>query len=525
MSDPAFYPHPISDLQTRETHISKVFLTGGYVYKLKKAVKLDFLDYSTLARRKSFCHQELKLNRRLAPDVYLKVVAVTCQGSRFFLDGPGKAVEYAVKMRQLPEERSLRQMLGRKQADRAALGKVARRLASFYRAAASGAAIDRYGSIAAIRANCEENFEELDDISADILEEGRFRAIQAATRSYLQRCSARFEDRVKRGKIRDCHGDLRTDHIYLERGLQIIDCIEFNDRFRYSDVACDLAFLAMDLEYEGFPDLARHFVDTYVRFSKDSGVYLLLDFYKCYRALVRSKISYLTLQGLPEEDVSRSRLERDIRKYLSLAFRYAVCFNRPTIYVACGLPASGKSTIAEALSDVLHIEVLQSDRVRKRLFDISPDRTVDVPFESGVYSVGSTAITYGKLFLLAQEALEKGRSIILDATFSREHQRREALQLARDMDANILFIECWAPLSSLAERLEAREGSVSLSDARLHHLESMLAKYKPFDAIDRQCYLRVNTHGPIQEAIQRILSHDCCVLSDLDRRLPAAFPE
>ncbi len=518
MSDPGFYPHPVSDLQTRDTHISRVFLTGGTVYKLKKAVKLSFLDYSTLARRKSLCQREVMLNRRLAPEVYQGVVPITRQGSRFFLGGAGNPVEYAVKMRQLPEDRSLKGMLRRGKADRAAVEAVARRLSSFYRAAAGGAPIDAYGSIATIRANCEENFRELETVSADILEEADFRAVQAATRAYLVRCGTRFEDRVRNGRVRDCHGDLRTDHIYFDGGLQIIDCIEFNDRFRYSDIACDLAFLAMDLEYEGFPALARHLVDAYVRSSRDAEVHLLLDFYKCYRALVRSKVSCLTLRALPAGDAARGPLERDTRKYLSLAFRYAARFNRPTLYAVCGLPASGKSTVAEKLSAVLHIDVLQSDRVRKRLFDIRPGKTVDVPFESGLYSRGSTALTYGKLFLLAQDALEQGRSIILDATFSREHQRREAMQLARDMDANLLFIECRAPLSTLRERLAAREDSVCLSDARLHHLEDLRANYKPFDAADSRCHVRVDTREALEETMRRILGHDTCLLSGLERR-------
>jgi aminoglycoside phosphotransferase family enzyme/predicted kinase len=523
MSDPGFYPRPVSDLQTRETHISKVFLTGSTVYKLKKAVKLAFLDYSTLAKRKTFCHQELTLNRRLAPEVYLGVVPITRRDSRFFLNGPGEPIEYAVKMRQLPENHSLKWMLRQKTVDRAVVEKVARRLASFYRAAAADPAIDAYGSIETIRSNCEENFRELSEVSCEVLDEAGFRAIQAATRSYLMRCSARFEDRIQRGKIRDCHGDLRTDHIYFDGGLQIIDCIEFNDRFRYSDVASDLAFLAMDLDYEGFPALAQHLIDAYVRYSKDAEVYLLLDFYKCYRALVRSKICYLMLRGLPADGFSRKRLERDIRKYLSLAFRYAVRFNRPTLYVTCGLPASGKSTIAAKLSAILHVDILQSDRIRKALFDIGADTTVDVPFESGVYSSGSTALTYGKLFLLAQEALEQGKSIILDATFSRDHQRREALQLARDMDVNILFIECWAPLATLEQRLKARKGATSLSDARLHHLPGMVAHYKPFDTIDRDCRVRIDTREDLEESVQKILSHDYCLLSELGRRVSEAL--
>jgi aminoglycoside phosphotransferase family enzyme/predicted kinase len=516
MSDPGFYPHPVSGPESIETHISRVFLTGKYVYKLKKAVTLDFLDYSTLEKRKLLCIQEVRLNRRLAPGVYIAVVPITRSGERFFLDGPGKPVEYAVKMRQLRQESSLLQVLRHPNSDQDVIDALARRLSSFYRAAASGPAIDAYGAIKVIRANCEENFRQLNGVSAEINEEGRFEAVQAATRAFLLRNRALFQDRVKRGKIRDCHGDLRSDHIHVEDGLQIIDCIEFNDRFRYSDIACDLAFLIMDLEYNGFTQAARNFIDAYVRYSKDAGIYPLLDFYKCYRAAVRSKVAYLMLQGLPADGTYTAGLKRDIKKYLSLALRYAVCFTRPTIYVLCGLPASGKSTIAKELCATLHVAVLRSDRVRKHLFNIPPGATVDVPIEKGIYSPGATSLTYGRLFLLAQESIEKGKSIILDATFSREHQRREAFQLARDLDANILFIECWAPPAVLKKRLQRRQGSASLSDARSHHLSGLRSKYKPFDAVDSRFYMRIDTQADLAENIQEILSHDYSLLCAID---------
>ena len=204
-------------------------------------------------------------------------------------------------------------------------------------------------------------------------------------------------NRIQDGKIHDCHGDLRCGHIYLEDDIHVIDCIEFNDRFRYEDVACDLAYLLMDLEYEGFAEAAHHLIETYVDLSGDGDVYVLLDFYKCYRAMVKSKVCCFTLQGLEDNDFLKKRLQREAQKYLSLAYHYAVRFTRPTIWVVCGLPASGKTTIASRLSEHLQVAVLNSDKIRKRLCGLEAGEGVGVPYAEGVYSPGMTSLTYGRM--------------------------------------------------------------------------------------------------------------------------------
>jgi hypothetical protein len=322
-----------------------------------------------------------------------------------------------------------------------------------------------------------------------------------------------FKQRVNAGKIRDCHGDLRSGHIYFTDDIQIIDCIEFNERFRYSDITSDLAFLIMDLDYEGFPKTARHLLDCYVRYADDPDVFVLIDFYKCYRAFVRAKVNCLRLAGNALGDWEKRRLHRETDRYLDLAYEYAILFTRPTIWVLCGMAASGKSTIATELSRKLGIAVLRSDLIRKDLFGLQPDDFMDVPFEGGIYSKGASSLTYGKLLMLAQEEIAKGASVILDATFSSQHQRCEALRLARDMDANIIFIECTPPIKVRKDRLVKREADVLVSDARIHHFKQFKSQFEPLEDIADEMHIRIDTQKPVKENMAHILSHDYSLLS------------
>ena len=513
MEKPEFYPHPVTRVEQKETHISKVFLTGAYVYKIKKAINLEFLDYTSLSKRKFYCHQETTLNRRLSDDIYLGVVAITWKDGCCFLDGPGDVVEYAVKMRQLTEQRSMVRLLRRGKMGRKTIEQLALKLAEFYGQAPTGEKINSYGEWESVRNNCEENFQQSSTFVGKILDEQMLQMVRAATRSFLHRKKLLFKQRVNKGKIRDCHGDLRSGHIYLTDGIQIIDCIEFNERFRYSDITSDLAFLMMDLDYEGFSNNARHLLDCYVKYADDPDVFVLIDFYKCYRALVRAKVNCLRLTNGTLGEGEKKRLLRGTDRYLSLAYKYAILFTRPTLWVICGMAASGKSSIATALSEKLDIGVLHSDLVRKDLFGIKSDDVIDVPFEEDIYTKGASSLTYGKLLLLAQEKIAQGLSVILDATFSRQRQRREALRMAGDMDVGIIFIECIAPIKVIEKRLLKRESEFSVSDARFHHVKQLTAQFESIEDIADEMHIRIDTQKPIKENIAKILSHDYSLLS------------
>ena len=513
MARPEFYPHPVSDIEQRDTHISKVFLTGDYAYKIKKPVNLGFLDFSDLEKRQYFCAQEVTLNRRLAPHVYLAVVPITCQDGRYSLGGSGEPVEYVVKMIQLPENLSMLSLLRQKKLSRDSLDKLARELAKFYGQASGGADINKIGSWQTVWTNSEENFKQTECFTADLIDGHMFQIIRAVSRAFLIRRKTLFDRRVEAGKIRDCHGDLRTGHIYFSDGIQIIDCIEFNDRFRYADITADIAFLAMDLDFEGYPQVARNLLNFYLEYTNDEEMLILLDFYKCYRAYVRVKVNCLRLTESNPATYERIKLLKETEEYLNLAYRYAIGFTRPTICVVCGLPASGKTTIAKALAKRLDVEVISSDVVRKKLFGLSPVEPQILKYGTGIYSKEATALTYGKLLMLAQEKIEKGCSIILEAGYWCRHQREEAIRLAGDMDTNIIFVECAASHETLKKRLVERESTVTVSDARLEHLKNMYARFEPMDEMGDDMHICIHTEAALEESMRQILSFDYFLLS------------
>ena len=518
MESPDFYPHSASTIEQRDTHISKVFLTGSYAYKIKKPINLGFLDFTTLDKRRHFCRQEIDLNRRLAPDVYLDVVPITYKDGRYHMAGAGKTVEYAVKMRQLPETSSMLQLVRRKKLESRSIDELAGVLAKFYSRASTSESINTVGSLETVRINCEENFRQTEKFVPEVIDERMFLIIQAATRAFLQRRCLLFQRRVEHGKIRDCHGDLRAGHIYFADGIKIIDCIEFNDRFRYADITSDLAFLTMDLDCEGYPQIAQDLITTYLEYTKDEEMLILLDFYKCYRAYVRLKVNCFHLQDESLLTNAKSKLIRETERFLKLAYRYAVQFTRPTIWVVCGLPAGGKSTIAREMAKILGVQILQSDFVRKQLLGVPMDKPMDLPFESGIYSKEASSLTYGKLIMLAQEVIEKGGSVILDATFSRRHQRDEVIRLAREMDTNIIFIECAASYEMLKKRLAEREKSAGISDARLRHLKQLKGHFEPLGELQNDMCLKINTAESPDACMRQILSHDYIFLTQQTAR-------
>jgi hypothetical protein len=512
MGKPNFYPHPVSRIEQRETHISKVFLTGDYVYKIKKPVNLGFLDFTTLEKRRYYCRQEVILNRRLTHGVYLNVVAISFKNGKYYLSESDNPVEYAVKMRQLPDNRSMVNLLKKAKIDRKKIEDLALILSNFYSQGPPSEQIQSSGSWKNIQANCEENFKQTMAFAGGMLDKRIFQIIQSATLSFLRRRKELFDNRSKSGKIRDCHGDLRTGHIYFaDDGIQIIDCIEFNDRFRYHDISSDIAFLAMDLDCEGFPQIAIRFLNAYVNYSKDQDVFVLIDFYKCYRAFVRCKVTCMRLQegGLTEQN--KRKLLKEGMKYFDLAYRYAVKFTRPTLWVVCGMPGSGKSTISKELSMVFGIKTFNSDVIRKELFGMKPVNPSDLPFEEGIYSKNASGLTYGKLLLLAQEEIEKGNSVILDATYANEHHRDEVLRMASDKDINIIFVECVLKEKLLKERLSNRKTEFQISDARLHHFEYFKKKFKPFNKVGDAMHIRVNTEKTLESCMQQILGKDYIV--------------
>ncbi|HEY51354.1 MAG TPA: hypothetical protein G4O20_06065 [Dehalococcoidia bacterium] len=320
--DPKIYPHPPERVELVQTQMSFVFLAGDLVYKVKKPVNLGYLDYTTLTKRHFFCRREVELNRRLCADVYLGVVAITGHEGKVSLDGPGKPIEYAVQMRCLPQERMMSAMLVRDQVTPAMLASMAGKLAEFHNKAETNAAISAFGALDTIRQNTAENFEQTGQYIGVTISPERYRSIKTYTEAFMAQNSSLFQRRISEGRIRDCHGDLHAAHICFSNGICIYDCIEFNDRFRYGDVASEVAFLAMDLDHYGRADLSRRFVEAYVTASKDQELQTLLNFYKCYRAYVRGKVEGFKLDDPHISKSEKAKIFTVARDYFELAESY-----------------------------------------------------------------------------------------------------------------------------------------------------------------------------------------------------------
>jgi aminoglycoside phosphotransferase family enzyme len=339
--EPQVYPHRPQKIELVQTQMSFVFLTGQYVYKIKKAVNLGYLDYTTLEKRHFFCHQELELNRRLCPDAYLAVVAIVEEKNRLRIEGRGKAIEYAVKMRQLPRERMMDVLLPERRVTSEMVAGVAEKLVNFHQKAETNQKIAAFGRLDVIRENTDENFAQTEKYVGLTIFRAKYEAIRDYTDNFIESNAGLFERRVGEGRIRDCHGDLHAAHVCFTDDTRlparrmtpagepspggqvcIYDCIEFNDRFRYSDVASEIAFLAMDLDRYEQAGLSRHLVDTYVGLSQDDELLKLLDFYKCYRAYVRGKVESFKLDDpyIPEEE--KAKVLTAAQSYFGLAESY-----------------------------------------------------------------------------------------------------------------------------------------------------------------------------------------------------------
>jgi len=320
--NPEAYPHKPQKMELVQTQMSFIFLTGEYVYKIKKPVNLGYLDYTTLEKRHFFCHQELELNRRLCPGAYLDVVPIVEEKDGLRIEGRGKAIEYAVKMKQLPQERMMDVLLPRGQVTLEMVARVAEKLADFHKKAETSQEIAAFGRLDVVRQNTDENFAQTEKYIGTSITAEEYQHIKNYTNDFIDSSASLFDKRVREGKIRDCHGDLHAAHVCFTDDICIYDCIEFNDRFRYSDVASEIAFLAMDLDRYQQADLSRHLVNTYVGLSRDEELLKLLNFYKCYRAYIRGKVESFKLDDLyiPEEE--KAKVLTAAQSYFELAESY-----------------------------------------------------------------------------------------------------------------------------------------------------------------------------------------------------------
>jgi aminoglycoside phosphotransferase family enzyme/predicted kinase len=502
---PDTFPHPADDIRLHETHISWVVLAGPYAYKVKKPVNLGFLDFSTVERRAGACAEEVRLNRRLSPDIYLGVVQIVERAGEYFVGGPGHPAEPVVQMRRLPDAGMLPNLLADGAVDVRLVRRIARRVAAFHASAATGPGVDEHGSLATVRANWDENFAQMAPFVGRVLPATLNEMIRSYVDRFLTEHAGLFKRRVQEGRIREGHGDLHAASICVVDGRpRFFDCLEFNPRFRCADVAAEVAFLAMDLTHFGRADLAHAFVDAYLRASGDAELARLLDFYACYRAYVRGKVRCLRLTepGLTPAEEERTRAEA--RSYFDLAWSYAGGLTRPMLVVTMGLPASGKSSLARALAGRLGFVHLSSDVVRKQLAGLRPTERGGGAMNEGLYTPAATRQTYAALRRRAARWLRLGRSVVLDATYGRAEERAAVRHLATRLGVPLTIFLCRVDEATILARLAARDQNAGeISDARLEHWPALRGAFSEPDEITD--VVAVDSGASVERAVEEAL--------------------
>jgi aminoglycoside phosphotransferase family enzyme/predicted kinase len=505
MMNPDFFADRPARIELKETLISFVLLAGGYAYKVKKPVHLAFLDASTAERRKQLCEEEVRLNRRLSPHVYLGVVAIVLRDGRYVLveDDVARArnaVEYAVKMRRLPSNRMLDQMILDGTASLADMQSIAERLVTFH----ASAGRDRawiYGSAEAISCLVAQNLREIEPTVADPLISAKLARLSFYFKQFTSVHRELLDQRARNGFVLEGHGDVRCDCVCLTEGrVEIFDCLEFSEGLRYCDVASEIAFLAMDLDRLGQSNLSDELVRRYVELSNDPDILKLMAFYKCYRATIRLKVEIL--RSVESGGSGKEQAEALARAhiYLDLAMKYA---GEPAknLVIVCGLSGSGKSTLARQLAGCLGFEVLSSDVERKRLAGIAPTTHFPERFRSGIYSVAFSRRVYEELLVKAEKLLMQGEGVIVDATFRHRSERALAIDVANRLGVNVFFVECRAEPDEIRRRLIERQNRAGeVSDATVETYLEQVNDFEPLVEIRPGSHLLADTSRGTAEA-------------------------
>jgi aminoglycoside phosphotransferase family enzyme/predicted kinase len=488
-SSPDCFPHARDDIEHIETHISHLLLVGEYVYKIKKPLDLGFLDFSTLERRRFCCEEELRLNRRLAPELYLETVAIRGSSHQPLLEGKGEPIEYAVKMRRFQQ----RALLSHSLPDRDELSSLARQIAAFHREIPSAPQDSPWGTAEWVLQPMEENFSLIRKLKHPLLEIERLDSLQNWTESSLQEVSALLEERRAAGMIRECHGDLHLNNITRFEGrLMPFDGIEFNPALRWIDTLSDLAFLLMDLQHRGMGVAANYLLNEYMELTGDYAGLPLLPFYLLYRAMVRAKVCAIRFS---QSDIERQEAEQQLdeyRRYLNLA--ESVVANPPAaLLLTHGVSGSGKSHVAGWLAGQLMAIRIRSDVERKRLFPGDSEAQ-----KQRRYSGGANATTYAHLLAMAGRLLRAGYSVIVDATFLKARQRQPFLDLAQALQTPVQILDCQADEALLRQRITQRVTSgADASEADLSVLRLQLDQSEELSAAEqRQCIQIDSEHFP-----------------------------
>ncbi|EAR59858.1 AAA family ATPase [Neptuniibacter caesariensis] len=491
LQQPDFYPHPVDKIEVIETHISWLILTGEYAYKIKKPVDFGFLDFTTLEKRQHFCEEELRLNQRLAPDIYLEVITIGGSPEAPVFNATSEdAIEFAVKMTQFDHQQRLDLLLNNKRFEASWIDTLAEKIAEFHSRIPIVAQDSPWGEAETIWDVVSDNFTHITDVISDLDDCQKVQHLSNYTAQQFRRLTPLIETRKQQGHIRECHGDLHLANITLfHEELRLFDCIEFNLQFRWIDTICDLAFLLMDLEANGEFRWANRCLNRYLEISGDYQALPLLNFYKAYRSMVRAKVA--VLGGM--NDI------QTLRRYLRLTDYYARR-PKPALFLMHGVSGSGKSHLSQQLVDQTDTIRIRSDVERKRLF-----RELSLKGEKiDLYGPQMNAHTFNLLHDTSADLLRNGYSVIVDATFIRQRTRQSYIELAEQLNIPIRIISCTCEQKLIEARLKRRESEGNdASDADIRVMRDQIQHQQPLTEEEQTMAIHIDTDD--DDAISRLL--------------------
>jgi aminoglycoside phosphotransferase family enzyme/predicted kinase len=486
------YDHPVSRVELVETHISWVILTGRYAYKIKKPIDLGFVDFSTLERRQLCCQEEIRLNRRLAPKIYIGVVSIigSAESPRISPNG-NKPIEYAVKMVQFSRAGELDKMVERGELAQCHIEAFARLIARFHESIDRPSADSGYGNSEQVSQPVEENFKQIRQRVSETECLVKLDQLEKWSRDQFQRLEPLFESRKEDGYVRECHGDLHLANMaWIEGEPLVFDCIEFNPSLRWIDVLSEIAFLTIDLEERGQAELAYLFLNAYLELSGDYAGLPVLNFYFAYRLMVRAKVEAIRAHQQPRDSELRIDGEKSFRMYLELAVGHTQP-KKPLLLITCGLSGSGKSSLTQSLLGPLRAIRIRSDVERKRLYGLPTEEAGERKSNLDLYGNKATKRTYEKLVELAERGLDSGFTIIVDATCLKAGQRKLFQTLAAKKQAPYSILNATASEKELRRRLENRRNGVS--DAGVTVMQEQLSAFEAFSDTETPHLIQVDT--------------------------------
>ncbi|MCX6179407.1 MAG: AAA family ATPase [Chlorobiales bacterium] len=496
LSHPEAYPHSTGTIEVVETHISWIFLTESYAYKVKKPLNLGFLDFSTLEKRQYYCHEELRLNRRLCPEIYLSIVPVVKSANSFCFESDGEIIDYAVKMVRFDRTMELDRLLSSGKLSIMHIDILAHLIAEFHQHITSAGIEKGFGHPDNLIKPILDNFAHTKPVVSNRDEANRLELLKKWTIKEHQRLYPLFLERQIGGFIRQCHGDMHTGNmVWWKNRIFIFDCIEFNENLSIIDVISDLAFLYMDLEHAEYPEFSWRLLNNYLKETGDYGALPLLRFYAVYRAMVRAKVTAIRYVQTSEKVIGEKILEEHF-SYLRLAEHYTRK-QKPLLMLTCGVSGSGKTTLSSDIAQAIQSVHIRSDIERKRLAGLNALDRSDKTQKAFLYSDEMGRQTYERLLHVATLCIDEGLAVIVDATFLKAAKRKLFIELARKLHCPCRILHFHAPRKVLFERVLRRfQIGNDASEADITVLESQLEQQEALTEEENSISIRINTSEP-----------------------------